>query len=66
MQPYALSNHLKPCKMHNYHPKQSENMLIKVVKNFFQKLTKSPEEYPVKYYKKSKHYVRDRHARFLL
>ena len=47
------------------HPKNSENMIIKVVKNLFSKLTKSPEEYPVKYYKKSKNYVRDRHARFL-
>jgi hypothetical protein len=66
MQPASLSNRLKPCKMHTDHPKHNENMLIKVVKNFFQKLTKSPEEYPVKYYKKSKNYVRDRHARYLL
>jgi hypothetical protein len=47
------------------HPKNHENMILKVVKIFFSRFTKSPEEYPVKYYKKSKNYVRDRHARYL-
>lgn len=47
------------------HQKNQENMILKVVKSFFSKLTKSSEEYPVKYYKKSKNYVRDRHARYL-
>lgn len=46
--------------------KTNDNMLIKAVKNFIHKLTKSQDEYPVKYYKKSKNFSRDRHARLLL
>ncbi len=46
--------------------KTTDNMLLKAVKIFFSKLTKSPDEYPVKYYKKTKNFMGDRHARLLL
>lgn len=52
--------------MNSDNQKTSDNMLVKVVKNFINKLTKSSDEYPVKYYKKTKNFVRDRHARLLL
>ena len=45
--------------------KNQENMILRAVKNFFSRLAKAPEEYPVKYYKKSKNYIRDRHAKYL-
>jgi hypothetical protein len=46
--------------MNNNIGKGSTNPLLKAVKMFFSKFIKTPEEYPVKYYKKDKQYPRNR------
>ena len=62
----SLIKIIKPIPMNIDNQKHTDNMLLKVVRNFINMFTKSPDEYPVKYYKKSKNYSRDRHARLLL
>ncbi len=41
--------------MNNSTTKQSATPIIKAVKNFFTKLVKTDEEYPIKYYKRDKY-----------
>ncbi len=48
--------------MNNTTNKNSAMPLVKVVKDFFNKLVKANDEYPVKYYKRDKHYTRSRQA----
>ncbi len=38
------------------------NPLLKAVINFFNKLLKSNDDYPVKYYKKDKQFLRNKRA----
>jgi hypothetical protein len=46
--------------MNNNIGKGSNNPLLKAVRFFFSKFIKSPDEYPVKYYKKDKQYPKIR------
>jgi hypothetical protein len=49
-----------PMKMNNTISKGVANPLMKVFKTFFSKFVKNNDEYPVKYYKKDKHYPKNR------
>ena len=40
--------------------KPQTNMLFKAVKNFFSRMLKSQDEYPVKYYKRDRQYSKIR------
>jgi hypothetical protein len=51
--------------MNHSNLKNADNPLLKMVKNIFNRLTKQPDEYPVKYYKKTKNFVRDRDGRLV-
>ncbi|MES2850848.1 MAG: hypothetical protein V4685_17440 [Bacteroidota bacterium] len=42
--------------------KQQPNPLIKVVRSFFTRLVKNPDEYPVKYYKRDKNISKTRRS----
>ncbi len=44
--------------MNNNTSKHPAAPLMKAVKNFFSKLVKANDEYPIKYYKRDKHPVR--------
>ncbi|MEN9571964.1 MAG: hypothetical protein RL172_3195 [Bacteroidota bacterium] len=46
--------------MNNTISKGVANPLMKVFKTFFSKFVKNNDEYPVKYYKKDKHYPKNR------
>ena len=49
---------LNPCEMNNSATKNPASPLMKAVKNFFSKLVKTNDEFPVKYYKRDKHPAR--------
>jgi hypothetical protein len=46
--------------MNNSSTKNQLNPMLKSVMNFFAKMVKAQEEYPVKYYKRGKHYNKGR------
>ncbi len=48
--------------MNNVIMKNQPNPLIKVVKNFFTRLVKTSDEYPIKYYKRDKNYSKIRRS----
>lgn len=44
--------------MHSRTSKSSSNLLIKAFRNLLNKFVKNNDDFPVKYYKKNKHYPR--------
>jgi len=46
--------------MNNSATKNPASPIMKAVKNFFNRLVKSNEEYPIKYYKRDKHATKGR------
>lgn len=43
-------------EMRNRTSKSSSNLLVKVFRNLLNRFVKNHDDYPVKYYKKNKHY----------
>lgn len=48
--------------MNNSIAKNQQSPLLKIVRSFFTRLVKNPEEYPVKYYKRDKNFSRIRRS----
>lgn len=53
---------VNPMKMSNTITKNQQSPLVKIVRSFFSKLVKNPEEYPVKYYKRDKNFSKIRRS----
>ena len=51
--------------MNNSSLKHADNPLLKMVRTIFNRLVKQPDEYPIKYYKKSKNFARDKDGRLV-